>query len=97
MKKIRIISTPSLASDIDLCTPFVGVTIAIDEPAVKQALTTDLAWARFVDDRSGVFVFRVDAVASLNAAQKFEAAEYWNHMPGKLLHFNWNCCELLEG
>ncbi len=96
MKKIRITRTPTLASAVDIREAFVGLTIAIDEQAVKAALAVDPAWAGFVKDRSGVFILKSDAIASLNAAQWFEAAEYWSHMPGDLLHFNWDCCQLLE-
>ncbi|MGB3073568.1 MAG: hypothetical protein WBB68_04905 [Candidatus Moraniibacteriota bacterium] len=96
MKKIRITRTPDLPAEVDLREAFVGLTIAIDEHAVKMALTADPAWERLANDRSGAFVLRVDAVASLNAAERYEAAEYWNHMPGVLLHFHWDCCELLK-
>ena len=96
MKKIRITHIPDLPAAVDLREAFVSLTIAIDELAVKTAVTADPAWERFANDRSGAFVLRVDAVTSLHAAQQYEAAEYWNHMPGVLLHFHWDCCELLE-
>ncbi|MFZ1655164.1 MAG: hypothetical protein WBO92_04210 [Candidatus Moraniibacteriota bacterium] len=96
MKKIRITHIPDLRAAVDLREAFVSLTIAIDEPAVKAAFAADPAWEGIVNDNSGVFVLRVDAVASLNAAQQYEAAEYWKQMPGNLLHFHWDCCELLE-
>jgi hypothetical protein len=96
IKKIRITCRPSLPSGVDLREAFVGLTIAIDEPAVRERLTADPTWANFVNDSSGVFVLRDDAVASLNAAERYEAAKYWKQIPGELLHFNWGCCELLD-
>lgn len=96
MKQIQIIRTPTLAAEVDLREAFLGLAIVINEPAVREALGADPNWANFVHDKSGVFVLRTDAVAALNAAEEFEAAEYWHHMPGTLLHFNWNCCTLLD-
>lgn len=87
---------PDLPAAVDLREAFVGLTIAIDEPSVKAALTADPAWAGFIDDRSGIFVLRDDAVASLDAAQRYEAAEYWKHMPSELLHLNWSYCTLVR-
>jgi hypothetical protein len=96
MKKIRITRTPDLPAEVDLREAFLGLTIAIDESAVKAAFAADPAWARFADDDIDALVLRADAVASLNAAERYEAAEYWKNMPSDLLHFHWNCCELLE-
>lgn len=89
MNKIRIIQLPDSDHPEDKRRAFVGITIPIDEAAVRRELGK-------VPDDDRYYVIPLDVVIAMAKADRQSAADYWKKHLGRITSFKKTDCELLE-
>ncbi len=89
MYNIHIIRLPESDHPEDKRRAFVGITVPIDEAAVRRELGK-------VPDDGRYYVMPLDVVIAMAKADRQSAADYWKKHFGRIASFKKTDCELIE-
>jgi hypothetical protein len=95
MKSILIRKKPDGFAEESIRRRWIGVLIPLpteDEIAVDPPSKTGTLWS----EETHYLVLRESAVKALRYYRRWDAATYWESLPGRYLSFKKEDCELIE-